>query len=1797
MSLVVFDVPQVEPSTNKTKRELEYETLEKQSRLASYHFTNWYEMESTDAFTFRSHRGESTMTSVMCKDVVQYCVPITAVDAPFSITLQNDVPIDTCSMITVDARDDSKRGGQGSGSGQGSEHGQADGEQGWHGQERFDERENPAAYLVSGGGKRRRRQHVTAAPVSIVKSCHVAAADEQIQVTGVTIPSVFARRRRWHSFFDFIRLPDLAITGRYGPTDFETEHFPQQHASQILGDEYYISSLTPPSGSAGSQPLPVAPAQSSSDVSWYRPYSLTQSGQPRAAWLGATRASKAPPDLPYDVIFTSEADAKTKLGKILRFIDWSEDTYGNSFTTFHRDLQLITTPLRKMLDERDYVPLFIASVIAEKKKLPPLSAVMQVLAPAVAGIITTRSAMGSRWILQANHLRYAYNIGRMRGVDDPAFRAEFERHLGNLRYKRQLAQQRRDSRFMRYLAIKRNFIARGKYKSEYLQLDQPKRAVVRRALRQLEVRLSPKAASPRAQKYSVLFSGLRRGMHSLEKIVLVRAVKAVEAAIGKKELDGKALLEGQCPHVYARAKLVQQHYGDDNLAQVLARGLVAPFGLPPDRSGHFCRICGEKLAEADNEGTVRFMGNERVTYTRVEDPLRTMIWKEATYIISSNVRFPVVISVRPLLSTIAGAVRQALEAKNVEVHRSRTINVADARDTMNLYASIYIYAAIAAIIAANPGDIVFGRSAPGGTKRGARGGASSGGRASSAGQAGLRDCAAGKCDPDAGNPNTVNSLSLAERSVNNTFDPDALDADESEARGNDVEEESFGVSALLADDDDSATGSPAADLLTAASALSNAAGSIDASLTAAEFGESQLIDANTIDEEFNAPSFTDDKPFTPVADAAPPSQQAQVDAILAADSDTIDPHAVPDVRAKNVTPEEFGEPNLSTRMVSPEYAAPTPVSSDQINSSEFGDPSVADGGGHGGSRYTGGSGGYATPYVSRKHAKHYTRGGASGKLSTNAKTDERRVLTDALNLLLISKDSIIHRLPAMSADAVKQIFLRDAYLKWARKYARPIKVAHTVIHNTAAKDIALSSYYVSLDVAARPRTSQQQGKQGRQQQGKRLTIPTLGVKRVLGRSLEKLDAGLRKGTSLYATVHIPKTSAIDVVPPSWDFGDHIYDLFRFRSFVKSQAYINDKMFDEGLGSKSAAVDAFTDAFADVDVLGKQIARRRASHAARPATVIPLVYDLSVYSDWRIANLGQYYCKSGALHRGNSYVYAPGSTTQSSPRPLRKKSERSGESVIAELSATIGTDRNNIPEGSVELTLAKIQDWVKHARDEIVAVVAAVSPDSSADEAPVLGLDNSALIDTETAANLAKIASSKIINERCGKCQLLIRSTFYTPAEEAALRKQFEQRGAEDALFRYFDARCPVGSLHKIEGESCVNCGKVVNTRDPAYYKKYIATFRAVQLAQLESSVANLAAVEASVIAYQTYVPPDHMMRGHLADVFSEERQKRGIHMTRSEAMVLESSMARNAVTRNAAAIELAKKGLTRNARGRRRRVDDGDGDGKSKSTYSLRNVAKWVQVSGAPYNVLSNIGLTDGEEFADIVAGRLDPKTTNVEPDIPIFSTQAMAVKGYVTMVLREYNMLRNYKNVPTLPPKLQSMLDKAQRDELPTDKLDKLMVKINNFSALDQLRMYSLSPRDYANFLLEYLAEILVGIGSGAAGPFGVGTPEKSAKSNAYDPIAPLRAALVKHFTDDIIRQEKNHGVPISLYLLFTKEESRFGTASSPPTIGPDGVPLTGELSDVAAEDMNEIDNDDTIAKFSDAYDVEDAGAIWDLD
>jgi hypothetical protein len=580
--ITIFEIPEVEPSTNKSQKEIEYDDLKKASKLSDYHFDSFYEMDL---------QGEddivpkSNIVSILCKYVIQYCLPVVLEDKEkYHITLQDERVVQILNA-------------------------------------------NSGKYVV-------------------------VPKNTQFRLSGVKIPTIFVRAydRQMLSTFDHITNVDLANIGNYGPRDFQTRRFTQQRIG------------------------------------------FTQPGLPNILMKNNI------------VYFSNEHDAVEKLEILIKYIVFMEKYYAENYRTLVADMSI--SPYTPNIVNDGQTPWMIKRDILT-------GALTNALLPSIDGEFGESFNYDLFLTLQQNNLMHAYHVGNVVGVDDKLFKKGVNARLEFIRKKKELETQLQVGHTLKLELAKKRSISVEKYNEMNLNLlDKKQLAVIELEYKKLE-QVMNKNLSLAAKQNQKLFFLLRKSFLDVNDDRLKVAMNNIKKEITGKELTGDGLIEGGvCPHVYQKGETMLKHFGKPWLQTQLTKDVVQMYSLPEERNGYFCYICGEHLADADNEGEVRFVGGERVQVTRLDDPIQTMIWKEAMYTVSTYIKFNTPIPIKPLVSSIAKGLRNVISVQEAKLFKSRTTTADSVKDTLNLYSCIYVYAVLCGMMITNPNKMLFGRDKP-----------------------------------------------------------------------------------------------------------------------------------------------------------------------------------------------------------------------------------------------------------------------------------------------------------------------------------------------------------------------------------------------------------------------------------------------------------------------------------------------------------------------------------------------------------------------------------------------------------------------------------------------------------------------------------------------------------------------------------------------------------------------------------------------------------------------------------------------------------------------------------------------------------------------------------------------------------------------------------------------------------------------------------------------------------------------------------------------------------------------------
>jgi hypothetical protein len=485
------------------------------------------------------------------------------------------------------------------------------------------------------------------------------ASGMQFHVTGIKIPNVFIRHYNPNALVHQEHISDEALfeTGQYGLFNMETDRYTQERPS------------------------------------------FTHPGMVNLAAKN-------------DVIeFVDDEQTTNVLKKLMNYVDFIEEYYNITFPAIQYDMPapLALKPLEQwhivngVITDGTTQPKVIKS-LAYKDFSHPLLKLLNKVQPSIFG---KSFYFDMLYMLDKNDLLHTYNIGNLISIDDPTFVKEYNERQELLEYNKLYEKQVREAHAYYNKISRMKVIALNKYGIDDLDaLDAKQKKVI-----DLEYKKFLSADDVTSEKIQSLFIKLQKSFNDIVPDRLAENIKAIEDELSKKELTGDALLPGgTCPHIYAQAKVILDNFGKSELTIAIKEKIVDVYSLPYNTAGYFCKICGEKLSSADLEVSVLFGDDRRLAST--DDPLQLAIWKEAMYIVSSNIRFRDPIPIKPLVNSLASGLRPLIAIEEAKLYRSRTSSADSIRDTVNLYASIYIYASLCAIMMHNPGKLIFARDKP-----------------------------------------------------------------------------------------------------------------------------------------------------------------------------------------------------------------------------------------------------------------------------------------------------------------------------------------------------------------------------------------------------------------------------------------------------------------------------------------------------------------------------------------------------------------------------------------------------------------------------------------------------------------------------------------------------------------------------------------------------------------------------------------------------------------------------------------------------------------------------------------------------------------------------------------------------------------------------------------------------------------------------------------------------------------------------------------------------------------------------
>lgn len=163
-----------------------------------------------------------------------------------------------------------------------------------------------------------------------------------------------------------------------------------------------------------------------------------------------------------------------------------------------------------------------------------------------------------------------------------------------------------------------------------------------------------------------------------------------------------------CPHVIAKAQHMIEKTNNKLVKSGLIREyLINNFSLPVMSDGYFCRICGELLADADEEEILKYISGKRVSFVMGYDKLKSQMWKEIAHIITSYVKFKDAVNHKNIITSITNTLRPEMGTIEANLAKIKSNSKDSIKDLIRIYTVIYTFAIVVNMIVKNYGKITF----------------------------------------------------------------------------------------------------------------------------------------------------------------------------------------------------------------------------------------------------------------------------------------------------------------------------------------------------------------------------------------------------------------------------------------------------------------------------------------------------------------------------------------------------------------------------------------------------------------------------------------------------------------------------------------------------------------------------------------------------------------------------------------------------------------------------------------------------------------------------------------------------------------------------------------------------------------------------------------------------------------------------------------------------------------------------------------------------------------------------------
>ena len=485
----------------------------------------------------------------------------------------------------------------------------------------------------------------------------IIPTDEMMFIIGIKIPHNFLKYvdRTSPNFIKSIKTVELLSSGKYGLIEFQSDTYTQSHIPEL------------------------------------RP-------------LGCKSVN---------IYFTTDDDTKKKITSIIKYIAYVESFYESNFYMVNKYLYqpTISTYIKNYIN---HYATFYPKSIEHNKCQNNTTATLKLMEQLIHGKTCGGHAYSNNFLFITFAVFEIYNKINMLGISHPRSKLVIqtldtqnnsEKILGNynqLKFKKKLEHAKKKSISINKFNISnlRN-LSPAQYKIIDLMYDKLENYYK-----------SIKKHTSDFKIINALFSAIsndnRNLIHERLKDIakLVKIPQRLDTATHILQNSQKIPLI--CPHVIAKAQKMISPYKNDLIKSGKIREyLIQTFSLPPMEDGHFCKICGELIADVDEEEITKYISGKRVSFVAEIDPLKQQIWKDVVLIITSYVKFKDSVNIKPIVNLMTDTLRPELGSIEANLFKIKSNTKDTIKDLMSIYTSIYTFAMVIHMINNNYGKITF----------------------------------------------------------------------------------------------------------------------------------------------------------------------------------------------------------------------------------------------------------------------------------------------------------------------------------------------------------------------------------------------------------------------------------------------------------------------------------------------------------------------------------------------------------------------------------------------------------------------------------------------------------------------------------------------------------------------------------------------------------------------------------------------------------------------------------------------------------------------------------------------------------------------------------------------------------------------------------------------------------------------------------------------------------------------------------------------------------------------------------